>query len=302
MAYVASYDDVKAGKIEREVKEGKAWRTDFIKHGGVDGAPHAFLAERMPKGVIRPHFHIVDQFQVIVSGGGVLGKHELAIHAVHFSRAHTAYGPIVGGAEGVGFLTLRAHKDPGAQWLPEFKDELAKATERRPWQATELPKFEASGAVGIHQFAEIRDERGLGAWSLKLAPNAKTAAPDPAKTDGQYLVITKGSLMYQGKEHKAITICFVKPDEKAFELAAGPEGLEALVLNFPSLEKEAKKITSKPGARVWQCQLCSFQYDEAKGMPGEGIAPGTKWEDVPDDWICPDCSTSKADFVMEVVA
>jgi len=47
--------------------------------------------------------------------------------------------------------------------------------------------------------------------------------------------------------------------------------------------------------------LCAFTYDEARGMPEEGIAPGTRWEDVPADWSCPDCSASKADFDMQVV-
>ncbi|RPI47864.1 MAG: rubredoxin [Betaproteobacteria bacterium] len=53
-----------------------------------------------------------------------------------------------------------------------------------------------------------------------------------------------------------------------------------------------------PRYRVWQCELCAFSYDEAKGMPEEGIAPGTRWEDIPEDWICPDCATSKRDFQM----
>ena len=42
--------------------------------------------------------------------------------------------------------------------------------------------------------------------------------------------------------------------------------------------------------------LCAFIYDEAAGMPDEGIAPGTRWADVPETWTCPDCSASKADF------
>jgi rubredoxin len=49
----------------------------------------------------------------------------------------------------------------------------------------------------------------------------------------------------------------------------------------------------------WQCVLCGFVYDEALGMPEEGIAPGTRWEDVPQDWSCPDCAATKADFSME---
>lgn len=50
--------------------------------------------------------------------------------------------------------------------------------------------------------------------------------------------------------------------------------------------------------RKWQCQVCDYVYDEAEGWPEDGIEPGTKWEDVPDDWTCPDCGASKADFEM----
>jgi len=50
--------------------------------------------------------------------------------------------------------------------------------------------------------------------------------------------------------------------------------------------------------RQWQCQVCGFIYNEAEGLPDEGIAPGTKWEDIPDDWECPDCGASKSDFEM----
>ncbi len=44
--------------------------------------------------------------------------------------------------------------------------------------------------------------------------------------------------------------------------------------------------------------LCAFVYDEAAGMPDDGIAPGTPWAEVPETWTCPDCSATKADFEM----
>ncbi len=50
--------------------------------------------------------------------------------------------------------------------------------------------------------------------------------------------------------------------------------------------------------RKFECVICGFIYDEEKGLPEEGIVPGTKWEDVPDDWECPECGVSKYDFEM----
>ena len=50
-----------------------------------------------------------------------------------------------------------------------------------------------------------------------------------------------------------------------------------------------------------QCILCGYIYDEELGDPDEGLAPGTKWDDIPDDWECPDCGAMKEDFVMSPI-
>lgn len=50
--------------------------------------------------------------------------------------------------------------------------------------------------------------------------------------------------------------------------------------------------------KTWECLVCGLIYDEEQGWPDEGIAPGTRWEDVSEDWCCPDCGASKEDFDM----
>tara|TARA_B110001454_G_C12660045_1_gene409138 strand:+ start:674 stop:841 length:168 start_codon:yes stop_codon:yes gene_type:complete len=54
--------------------------------------------------------------------------------------------------------------------------------------------------------------------------------------------------------------------------------------------------------KKYECMMCGWVYDEALGDPDEGLAPGTKWEDIPDDWTCPDCGASKEDFEMEEIS
>lgn len=44
------------------------------------------------------------------------------------------------------------------------------------------------------------------------------------------------------------------------------------------------------------CSVCGYVYDEAAGAPDDGLAPGTLWADVPEDWVCPVCGASKAEF------
>ena len=50
--------------------------------------------------------------------------------------------------------------------------------------------------------------------------------------------------------------------------------------------------------KKWECIVCGWIYDEEKGNPEEGIETGTRWEDVPDDWVCPECGVGKEDFDM----
>lgn len=50
--------------------------------------------------------------------------------------------------------------------------------------------------------------------------------------------------------------------------------------------------------KKWECIICGFVYDEALGLPEEGIAPGTPFEQLPDDWTCPDCGAAKSDFEL----
>lgn len=50
--------------------------------------------------------------------------------------------------------------------------------------------------------------------------------------------------------------------------------------------------------RKYQCQECEHIYDEAKGDPDSGFAPGTRWEDIPDDWDCPICGAPKSFFKL----
>lgn len=53
--------------------------------------------------------------------------------------------------------------------------------------------------------------------------------------------------------------------------------------------------------KKWLCEVCGYVYDEAVGDEEHGLDPGTRWEDVPDDWECPDCGAGKSDFEMTAI-
>jgi len=66
-------------------------------------------------------------------------------------------------------------------------------------------------------------------------------------------------------------------------------GIHLVLHNAPSEDDRVRK---------WQCLICSFIYEEELGLPEDGIAPGTGWDEIPDDWMCPDCGVGKEDFEM----
>jgi rubredoxin len=66
--------------------------------------------------------------------------------------------------------------------------------------------------------------------------------------------------------------------------------LKAPKLSMPSSDARPFK--------TYMCLICGFIYDEAAGLPEEGIPPATRWEDVPVNWVCPECGARKEDFEL----
>nr|2KN9_A Chain A, Rubredoxin [Mycobacterium tuberculosis] len=69
-----------------------------------------------------------------------------------------------------------------------------------------------------------------------------------------------------------------------------------------TLEAQTQGPGSMNDYKLFRCIQCGFEYDEALGWPEDGIAAGTRWDDIPDDWSCPDCGAAKSDFEMVEVA
>ncbi len=309
MPQIVSHDEVKGSRTQRDVEEGRhhVGRTDFIVAPKERAdLPQAFLIDSTPGRRLRTHFHEVDQFQVVVSGDGRLAQHDLAKGGVHFARGFTPYGAITMGSQGLSFMTLRARRDPGkAQFIPERLSRLEEVKHRQPWQITRMPQFHpAKEGVALEPIAGLRDDRGLAGWSLTLAPGASAVLPSAAASDGQFLVVLEGSLLQEGRSYPYPSVAYVAPDEPAMTAVAGPGGLKAVLLSFPVPQNAAAvagvKVQRPSTAedKAWHCALCNFIYDEAAGLPEQGIAPGTPWADVPEDWKCPDCEAVKSQFEL----
>ncbi len=53
--------------------------------------------------------------------------------------------------------------------------------------------------------------------------------------------------------------------------------------------------------KTYMCLICGWIYDEEQGMPEDGIPKGTRWQDLPPNWTCPECGARKDDFDMVAI-
>ena len=61
-------------------------------------------------------------------------------------------------------------------------------------------------------------------------------------------------------------------------------------------QQELLTIKTQVNMKKYICNVCQWVYDPEVGDPDSGIAPGTAFEDIPDDWVCPLCGVTKEDF------
>ena len=132
MIHAKSFAEVTPDRFVGKLFNGETYaRTNYL---GSDTShrdtPQALLVEQSANSVIPPHFHGIDQFQVIVHGGGMLGKHAVKPVCVHYANAYTGYGPLNAEDDGIFYFTLRAQSEPGAFFFPEGR-KFQKANERR---------------------------------------------------------------------------------------------------------------------------------------------------------------------------
>jgi hypothetical protein len=211
------------------------WRNGLIASPPEDSvSPQAFLVEQDANTVIEPHFHTENEFQVMVAGSGSLGRHAVEPVSVHYAGAHTGYGPICAGNDGLSYFTLRARMDPGAQFLPGARDKMQRVPKRHlmgvlpPSPASDLARRSRPEIITVLE----PQPDGIAAWMQRLPPEGRAAMP--AHPGGErFLLVIGGALDLYGERLPRFATVFVSAEEPAPPLHAGGEGLEALVLQFP---------------------------------------------------------------------
>lgn len=246
MFTIATFDTSLASRKHFNLPNGTGfWKSDFIRgEHGVNPAPHSFLVEQDANEVILPHFHEQNQFQVVVAGGGSLGRNEVSPIVVHYAGAYTGYGPITAGPTGLHYFTFRPMLDNGAQFVHESRDKMKRGPKKH-FHSAPAQTLSATALAALTESSTITladDADGMAATYLHLAPSQSTASVDPSAGGGQYVLVTNGAAIVRGQTLTRLGCAFVSNDEAALTITATDAGAEVLVLQFPRAEYVATFI------------------------------------------------------------
>lgn len=201
-------------------------------------APQAFLATQAPGWTLPVHYHLQEQFQVIVDGGGKLGAHALQPLMVHYASRESGYGPIAAGPHGLKYLTLRAVSDVGAWYLPESRGKMRRNLRKRhlhagPWLVSGSADLAARREPLVETVIPPEPE-GLAGWFVRLGPGQSVDEPLHPGGGGRYLIVVSGQMQLTGSSLQRLACTFASPGEPAVPIQAGPGGAEVLVLQYPA--------------------------------------------------------------------
>jgi hypothetical protein len=213
--------------------------------------PQAFIVEQLPGSVVGAHFHISNQFQVIVKGSGTLGRHPVAPISVHYSGGYTGYGPITAGEQGLAYLTLRAQYNAGPNYLPQSRPALKDVVRRLELvddihvsSAAEL----AARTTPVMEQAIAAEEGGLAAYVMRLGPGHSMTPDVPFAGGGQYWLVTAGEILHDGQALPAMSCVYLAAGEAPLTAHASAHGGEVLLLQFPREVEAMSRVAAGSGA------------------------------------------------------
>ncbi len=201
---------------------------------------HALVTDMAPDETILPHFHGTAQFQIFTGGCGTMARHNVQPLVVQFKDHHTAYGPVIAGAQGLTFFAMRMEGYGSAPVYlnkPGYREQLQPSPRRNllsaPLVLSTAPVLQHRSAMSCEPvYAKTYDD-GLSAHLLRLGAGMTTTTPDPQSAGGLYLFIVNGSLEFDGAGFPLWSMIAIETGEAAFEIRAGNSGLEVLLLQFP---------------------------------------------------------------------
>ncbi len=217
---------------EVKVAGGLGERHGYIgEPGQLTEAAQAFLVVRPFAGArIEPHFHDVDQFQVVVEGGGRIGKKKVRPITFQYADAFTPYGPIIAD-DRLSFFTLRNISSGGFWAMPGNKQEMPGRAGRNIEGLFDLDTDLPSAGEVVREALMEPQADGVQAVGLRLGAGAVSGGITH-EGKGQFYLVCAGSLIIDGKELPDRSVVRVEPNDPAIELHAGKAGAQVLALQF----------------------------------------------------------------------
>ncbi len=247
----ATYEQMLATRKHMVLPNGTSvWKSYYIRSPeGGSPSPQAFLVEQGANEVVLPHFHEQNQFQVVVHGGGSVGRSAVAPITVHYAGAYTGYGPVSSGDEGLWYLTLRPMMDNGPLYVHESRDKM-KPGPKKHYQSAALgttPEANLAKLAQTEAQTINADPQGPTVEVLRVPPQQRHTIADPGRGGGQFFFVTAGSLLCNGVEYPKWSCLWGASNDPAFEVVAGTSGVEVLMLQFPLGEYRA---TYSPATQI----------------------------------------------------
>jgi hypothetical protein len=221
------------------------WRATYMggrPSGVVVDDPQAFLLEMSPHQKLVSHFHTVDQFQIFVGGSGTIGRNKPPTlgNTMHYADHHTGYGPILAGAQGFSYFTLRPQTDAGAVEIdkPGYREHLKPSKKRHCLVNLVLgtePVLQSRDEITLEPLMPDQDrfDDGLGAYILRAGPGMQATGPDPRGSGGQYYLVMNGGMQYNGADYPLWSLLFFAPGDAPCTFTAGAKGVEIFIGQYP---------------------------------------------------------------------
>ena len=202
-------------------------------------SPTVFLAEQPADYTLMPHFHRQNQFQLFVAGSGTIGPHRIDPVTVHYAGAYTGYGPLLSGAEGLKYFTIRPVFDTGFIPVSAARERMVRGPKRHaqvalgaPWSEEQLSALEQPE----DRFA-IAADRGLAVRHVRVPPQGEWQLEHVAGSSGLFVFVLAGTATITGQLLGLWESAFASAGETAV-LTAGACGAEVVLLHVPATERE----------------------------------------------------------------
>ncbi len=221
---------------------GTGERLDYIGSPGIiDENPQAFLVDRLYQDArIDPHFHDIDQFQIVVEGACQMGKQQALPVTIQYADAFTPYGPIVGENSGFAFFTLRPIASGGFFAMPGNKHNMPGRAGRNLAGHFNLdtPPLEANM---VKHETLIDEWDGVQVSAIRLGPDSQTDGL-PSNAGGQYYLVCSGEIIHDEKRLEKHSLIYVGPGESSPKIVSRL-GAKILVTQF---SRPSKRPGSDP--------------------------------------------------------